>query len=135
MSGEPNNKYIKECITNGFIHHYDFEFNTTKNGDFPIELGISTYKMDSNRELDSFHIMINSNPPRPFYKDCLWTHGITEQYVAVANKNYVDICNKIINYIQKFDTTKSIWVLKDEKVSGDKICLDFLFKKADKNEV
>ena len=123
-------QFVQQCIIGGYIHHYDFEFNSQERLFFPIELGISTYTMQSNREIDSFHILINSNPTTPFPQQALQTHGIPEEVVFSASNDYRFICNQILQYLDKFQDKPSVFVLKDEIVGGDKKCLDILFKNA-----
>ena len=126
----PSDEYIQQCVKEGYIHHYDFEFNTEGRNIYPIELGISTYTMDSSQEIDSLHLIINSKPPKPFPSYNIKTHGLTISIVYSASSDYFQMCQQILSYLEKFNDKPSVWVLKEESVSGDKDCLDWMFEKA-----
>ncbi len=130
-SPSSNNKY-----ENNVIHFYDFEFiSGPRKAIYPIEIGISSYKLNENQEINSYHKLIfpGSNI-RPI--DIIMAkkiHGIEENDPRLE-KDYELICEEILNYIKLFKTNSiHFFVCKNDSTSDrDKVCLREIFKKGKK---
>ena len=125
---KPKTSELSEMLKNGVFHFYDFEYAAQfKETIFPIEIGISTYNMKENKEISFYHRLLSPGKYKKVFDRATFIHGIDPQDERLE-KNYTLIANELISYNNRFDGP-SFYVSKEEVLSGDKLCIEEIFKR------
>ncbi|KAL7723011.1 Maelstrom domain-containing protein [Entamoeba marina] len=128
-NSNPQHKDILATLDTISFHFYDFEYaGQNKTTIYPIEIGISTYKLHLNEELDNYHKLLYPGPFNPSFNHAKKIHGIDAKDSRLE-KNYGLVAMELIEYCERHGNLH-VFVSKEQQLSGDKKCVEDIFKKA-----
>ncbi|ELP89469.1 hypothetical protein EIN_390940, partial [Entamoeba invadens IP1] len=95
---------------------------------YPIEIGISSYRLHTNKEVGTFHRLLSPGPYQNIFNRASKIHGINPKSPDLDG-NYTLIASELIEYFHQFHTQLAIFVSKEEQLAGDKKCLVEIFNR------
>ncbi|EDR26965.1 hypothetical protein EDI_194840 [Entamoeba dispar SAW760] len=119
-------KELTQTLENGVFHFYDFEYAAQFSEKiFPIEIGISSYSLKENKEINSYHKLLYPGKFKNVFARTQMIHGIDARDPRLE-QNYSLVCIELIKYIEQFPGL-AFFVSKEESLAGDKKCIDEIF--------
>ncbi|ELP87370.1 hypothetical protein EIN_096270 [Entamoeba invadens IP1] len=109
------------------LHFFDFEFSDGETSVVPVELGISSYRITENKEINYFHCLLSPPSLCENMDRAVTCHGI-DYTSLLLEKNYKKIIERFEEYFSQFHQDYIILVLKDETIGGDFVCFEKIFE-------